>query len=71
MKHPPCQVCGCQNVNILANAVAEAIVREQTKAERVDADLELDHKRGPLHDGKHRDADECRVCHPLAREVEA
>lgn len=58
-EHPPCQVCGCQNVNVLANAVAEAVIREQTRAERIDADIELDHKRGPLHDGRHPD---CLVC---------
>lgn len=65
--HPPCQVCGCQNVTVLANAVAEAIIREQARAERIGADLELDRKRGPLHDGSHPAA--CLVCHPLPREV--
>lgn len=57
--HPPCQVCGCQNVNVLANAVAEAIIREQGRADRIDADLELDHKRGPTHHGQHPG---CLVC---------
>lgn len=57
--HPPCQVCGCQNVNILANAVAEAILRVQEREARVDADLELDHKRGPSHHGQHPN---CLVC---------
>ena len=59
MKHPPCQICGCQNVNVLANAVAEAIIRSQEREQRIDEDLELDRKRGPFHGGQHQD---CFVC---------
>lgn len=64
MKHPPCQVCGCQNVNVLANAVAEAIIRYQDRAERIEADLASDHARGPRHDGSHDKT--CIVCHAPA-----
>ena len=62
INHPPCGVCGCQDVGVLANAVAGAIIRLQTMEQRVDADLDLDHKRGPLHDGSH---DGCLVCEAL------
>jgi hypothetical protein len=63
MKHPPCQVCGCQNVNVLANAIAEAVVKREILMERIESDLEIDHKRGPLHDGSH--GINCLVCLPL------
>ena len=59
MKHPPCQVCGCQNINVLANAVAEAVIRYQERQERIEADLAIDHIRGPLHNGSHPN---CFVC---------
>lgn len=62
MKHPPCQVCGCQNVNVLANAIAEAVVKQQEAITRIEADLAIDHARGPLHDGSHPN---CAVCEPL------
>jgi hypothetical protein len=65
MKHPPCLVCGCQNVNVLADAIADAVIRRQELDTRIDADLALDHKRGPLHDGSHPG---CLVCAPLREE---
>lgn len=66
MKHPPCQVCGCQNVNRLADAIAEAVIRRQELETRIEADLEMDHKRGPLHAGQHHD---CAVCVPLHPDI--
>jgi hypothetical protein len=59
MKHPPCQVCGCQNVNVLANAIAEAVVKREILMERIDADLASDRRRGPFHGGQHEG---CMVC---------
>ncbi len=65
MKHPPCQVCGCQNVNLLADAIAEAVIKRQEYETRVVLDLELDHARGPLHEGQHGPT--CIVCAPLVK----
>jgi hypothetical protein len=63
-QHPPCEVCGCQNVVNLANAIADAVMRRQELEERIDSDLAADHIRGPLHDGSHPD---CLVCEPLRK----
>ena len=62
MKHPPCEHCGCQNPYVLARLVADMVVKAQAREERIEAELEADHVRGPLHDGSHPD---CIVCAAL------